>query len=152
MDEAVVHEGKGNSHPKQEAFLGWQNACSTFLSSSTLNICRVNSATPALLPSPWWGGGPKHGFPTPLGTTARYHRCILREEGFARKEKTTQARESAVAETESITVKSQPPTLKTWFQVLKKKRLPFTVTKNKTDQKKPQKQKTPQEYTLDSIS
>lgn len=57
MDEALVHEGKENSHPKQEAFLDWQNECSIFLSSSTLNTCKVNSeATSAPLSSPWgWG-------------------------------------------------------------------------------------------------
>ena len=56
MDEAV-HEGKENSHPKQAAFLDWQNECSVLLSSSTLNTCRVSSeATSAPLHCPGGGG------------------------------------------------------------------------------------------------
>lgn len=76
MDEAPMHEEKGNSCPKQEAFLGWQNVSSIFLGSSTFNIRRMNlEATSILLPFPrvgGWEGKLRHGFPIPLGTTVHH--------------------------------------------------------------------------------
>lgn len=49
-----MHKGRGNSHPKQEAFLGWQNVCSIFLGSSALIICSRNAEAASIpLAFPW---------------------------------------------------------------------------------------------------